>query len=57
MHVMAWARERFWLLPAACAAVAGVLGLVLPEVDAALSRSIDLPFQFGGVTEGARALQ
>ena len=56
MHVMAWARERFWLLPAACAAVAGVLGLVLPEVDAALSRSIDLPFLFGGGPEGARAL-
>ena len=56
MHVKAWARERFWLLPAACAAVAGVLGLVLPEVDAALYRSIDLPFLFGGGPEGARAL-
>ncbi|HXV93702.1 MAG TPA: DUF2254 domain-containing protein [Pseudonocardia sp.] len=49
-------RERFWLLPTAFAVVAGLLAEGLARLDAALWRSADLPFLFGGGPEGARAL-
>lgn len=56
MRLVAWVRERFWLLPAACAVMAVLLGVALPELDAALLRSRNLPFLFGGGPEGARSL-
>jgi uncharacterized membrane protein len=56
VRVTGWARERFWLLPAVCAVAAGALGVVVPELDAALARSVAVPFLFGGGPEGARSL-
>jgi uncharacterized membrane protein len=55
-RLWAWARGRFWLLPALCAVLAGAAGLGLPEVDGTMLRSRSLPFLFGGGPEGARAL-
>jgi uncharacterized membrane protein len=56
MRLLAWMRDRFWLLPTACAVAAVGLGVGLPEFDAVLLRSRNLPFLFGGGPEGARAL-
>ncbi len=56
MRLMAWARGRFWLLPAVCAVLAGLLGVALPALDGVLVRAVDIPFLFGGGPEGARAL-
>jgi uncharacterized membrane protein len=53
---MAWARGRFWLLPAVCAVAAGLLGVGMTALDGVLVQAVDVPFLFGGGPEGARAL-
>lgn len=55
MRLSEWTRERFWLLPMACAIVAAGIGVGLPELDDVLGTG-SLPFLFGGGPEGARAL-
>ncbi len=49
-------RDRFWVLPALCAAIATGLGLGLSELDARLDTSFTVPFFFTGGPESARAL-
>ncbi len=58
MRLLAWARERFWLLPALCAVLAGVVGVAMPALDTTLLKLQTLPpfFLFTGGPEGARAL-
>ena len=56
MRLLVWARDRFWLLPVVCAALAAAAGVSLPVIDDFLLRSGSLPFLFGGGPEGARAL-
>lgn len=56
MRVAAWARDRFWLLPSACAVAAVALGVGVPELDDAVSDTWTAPFLFDGGPEGARAL-
>jgi uncharacterized membrane protein len=56
VRLMAWARGRFWLLPAVFGVTAGLLGVAMPALDGVLLQSRNLPFLFGGGPEGARAL-
>jgi uncharacterized membrane protein len=56
VRLMAWARGRFWLLPALFGVTAGLLGIAMPALDDVLLQSRNLPFLFGGGPEGARAL-
>jgi uncharacterized membrane protein len=58
VRLLAWARERFWFLPALCAVLAGAVGIAMPVLDTALLQSAGLPpfFLFTGGPEGARAL-
>lgn len=56
MRLLAWTKERFWLVPTVFAVAAVALGVGLPEVDSALLSSQNLPFLFGGGPEGARSL-
>lgn len=49
-------RERFWVLPLLCAAIATGLGLGLTALDDRLDTSFTLPFLFTGGPEGARAV-
>ena len=56
MRLLAWVRERFWLLPALCAVLAGAVGVAMPELDTALLQLQALPpfFLLTGGPEGAR---
>ena len=55
--VVAWlnrARNGFWFLPAVCAVLAVLLGLVVTGLDQAFAGA--LPFLFAGGSDGARSL-
>ncbi len=58
MRLLAWARERFWLVPALCAVLAGAVGVAMPALDTTLLELQTLPSYvlFTGGPEGARAL-
>ncbi|PJJ57754.1 putative membrane protein [Mumia flava] len=49
-------RDRFWVLPMLCAAVAVVVAVLLSELDETLGTADALPFLFSGGPEGARVL-
>ena len=49
-------RDKFWVVPLLCAALAALLGLSLTALDDWLDTSLKVPFLFAGGPEGARAL-
>lgn len=49
-------RDKFWVVPLLCAALAALLGLSLTALDEWLDTSLKVPFLFTGGPEGARAL-
>lgn len=53
---VAWARERFWLIPLACTVVAVGLGLGFIALDRLIRGSIQLPFLISSGVDGARAM-
>jgi uncharacterized membrane protein len=53
---LAWARERFWLIPLACTVVAIGLGLSFIALDQLIRGSIQLPFLISSGVDGARAM-
>lgn len=56
MRWLAWARERFWLVPLVCTVLAVGLGLGVIALDRLLRASIQLPFLISSGVDGARAL-
>lgn len=49
-------RDRFWVVPLLCAAIATGMGLGLSALDDRLDTSFTVPFLFTGGPEGARAV-